>query len=118
IHTPCRSSPSLVSYVLAQRHLRALLAFPPRRPSDLGQRRCPTQPVPKNASPFHASRRPCYSWDTNTLVCPTGVRVRFPSVYPTIDRKSTRLNSSHVQISYAVFGLNKTRPNSSHARRP
>src|SRR5690606_32845248 len=28
---------------------------------------------------------------------------------PKIDRKSTRLNSSHVKISYAVFCLNKTR---------
>src|SRR5204862_6874751 len=26
---------------------------------------------------------------------------------PSIDRKSTRLNSSHVEISYAVFCLNK-----------
>src|SRR5690606_41628969 len=26
------------------------------------------------------------------------------------DRKSTRLNSSHVKISYAVFRLNKTNP--------
>src|SRR5690606_41472145 len=37
--------------------------------------------------------------------------------YSTIDRKSTRLNSSHVKISYAVFCLKKkilttiTRPN-------
>src|SRR5690606_32662362 len=27
------------------------------------------------------------------------------------DRKSTRLNSSHVKISYAVFCLKKTKPN-------
>src|SRR3712207_8553696 len=26
--------------------------------------------------------------------------------YPTVDRKSTRLNSSHANISYAVFCLN------------
>src|SRR2546430_17496060 len=31
-----------------------------------------------------------------------------PSVMPRIDRKSTRLNSSHSQISYAVFCLKKT----------
>src|SRR2546430_16359903 len=30
-----------------------------------------------------------------------------PSVRPAIDRKSTRLNSSHSQISYAVFCLKK-----------
>src|SRR5690554_2953070 len=28
----------------------------------------------------------------------------------TLDRKSTRLNSSHVRISYAVFCLNNTQP--------
>src|SRR2546430_11544091 len=32
------------------------------------------------------------------------------------DRKSTRLNSSHSQISYAVFCLESTRLNSSHSQ--
>src|SRR5690606_41840710 len=32
----------------------------------------------------------------------------------TSDRKSTRLNSSHVKISYAVFCLKKKRPATSH----
>src|SRR5699024_11334246 len=31
----------------------------------------------------------------------------FASVFVVTDRKSTRLNSSHVSISYAVFCLNK-----------
>src|SRR3989442_3076703 len=31
------------------------------------------------------------------------------------DRKSTRLNSSHVRISYAVFCLKKKRPQAEHA---
>src|SRR5690554_7335334 len=30
-----------------------------------------------------------------------------PSNHPDLDRKSTRLNSSHVRISYAVFCLKK-----------
>src|SRR3989442_7851241 len=30
------------------------------------------------------------------------------------DRKSTRLNSSHVRISYAVFCLKKKKPTASH----
>src|SRR5690606_40263485 len=30
-----------------------------------------------------------------------------PGVVPVVDRKSTRLNSSHVKISYAVFCLKK-----------
>src|SRR2546430_10430068 len=36
-----------------------------------------------------------------------GVRHAFGTVDPKPDRKSTRLNSSHSQISYAVFCLKK-----------
>src|SRR5438874_6890773 len=32
-------------------------------------------------------------------------------VWPVLDRKSTRLNSSHVEISYAVFCLKKKKNN-------
>src|SRR5690349_21978676 len=32
-----------------------------------------------------------------------------------LDRKSTRLNSSHVEISYAVFCLKKKKKNKKHA---
>src|SRR2546427_1081042 len=41
-----------------------------------------------------------------------------PGQCPGTDRKSTRLNSSHSQISYAVFSLDKksTRLNSSHSQ--
>src|SRR5690606_40109940 len=35
--------------------------------------------------------------------------------YPHIDRKSTRLNSSHVKISYAVFCLKKKNEHTAHA---
>src|SRR5690554_7257364 len=40
---------------------------------------------------------------------PIRFRIPFPvyAVYNTADRKSTRLNSSHVRISYAVFCLKK-----------
>src|SRR5690625_6880711 len=38
---------------------------------------------------------PCSSQNSETL----------PRIFSTIDRKSTRLNSSHVAISYAVFCL-------------
>src|SRR5256885_4931026 len=34
-----------------------------------------------------------------------------PSQDPTVDRKSTRLNSSHLVISYAVFCLKKKKKN-------
>src|SRR5256886_12727475 len=36
-----------------------------------------------------------------------GLQSVFTSVFPIRDRKSTRLNSSHSQISYAVFCLKK-----------
>src|SRR2546430_8191113 len=36
------------------------------------------------------------------------------STIPPIDRKSTRLNSSHSQISYAVFCLKKKKNNINH----
>src|SRR5690606_39639458 len=38
---------------------------------------------------------------------PSGVRMHQASGENPIDRKSTRLNSSHVKISYAVFCLKK-----------
>src|SRR5690349_24083669 len=37
---------------------------------------------------------------------------------PVIDRKSTRLNSSHVEISYAVFRLKKKKNNSTCPSNP
>src|SRR3712207_7159756 len=44
----------------------------------------------------------------------------FPGVrvIPTIDRKSTRLNSSHANISYAVFCLKKKKSCTTRARGP
>src|SRR3712207_8829691 len=45
------------------------------------------------------------------------VAVSSHSLYDFIDRKSTRLNSSHANISYAVFCLKKKKKHSSSARR-
>src|SRR5256885_2877644 len=49
-----------------------------------------------------------FSCGTNTSSITTSpvIEVRRPSL-PWIDRKSTRLNSSHLVISYAVFCLKK-----------
>src|SRR5439155_26201139 len=41
----------------------------------------------------------------------------FPEGRPLVDRKSTRLNSSHVAISYAVFCLKKKKLSSTYPRR-
>src|SRR3712207_2389249 len=56
----------------------------------------PTPPIPTSIA----------SWPTLVGKSPTTPRASFPR--PTLDRKSTRLNSSHANISYAVFCLKKT----------
>src|SRR5690625_6274581 len=43
-----------------------------------------------------------------------GVEYMVRAGYDPQDRKSTRLNSSHVAISYAVFCLKKTKPTIVH----
>src|SRR5947208_12086949 len=50
----------------------------------------------------------------------TGGRVQAVTLHPGVDRKSTRLNSSHQIISYAVFCLKKKKPRQPPrpARRP
>src|SRR5436309_11445845 len=40
-------------------------------------------------------------------LCRLGADARLQPEMPALDRKSTRLNSSHVKISYAVFCLKK-----------
>src|SRR5437899_8332221 len=48
------------------------------------------------------------AWATGVLAAPGGQAPEQPAVQPeTADRKSTRLNSSHLGISYAVFCLKK-----------
>src|SRR5436305_11040681 len=42
--------------------------------------------------------------------------VTFAPVLESIDRKSTRLNSSHVRISYAVFCLKKKKEKNTYVR--
>src|SRR5690606_41242088 len=77
-----------------------VVPYPTRRASDLprgaeGCRRC---------SGWHARRRS----DWATPVGPSGCcATRWPK--RPIDRKSTRLNSSHVKDSYAVFCLKEKR---------
>src|ERR1022692_5081093 len=57
----------------------------------------------RSASSHHASTSTLYSCTTSIAAgVPTS-----PLSIPTTDRKSTRLNSSHLVISYAVFCLKK-----------
>src|SRR5690606_40011136 len=83
-------------------HHRDLHSFPTRRSSDLylGKFLCKFRQLPLQVDfrPARVSRR--------------GRRGRFwrPET-ASADRKSTRLNSSHVKISYAVFCLKKKKRN-------
>src|SRR2546428_7222788 len=52
------------------------------------------------------SEKPC-SAASATVACMSSARLRSPCGPNVRDRKSTRLNSSHDQISYAVFCLKK-----------
>src|SRR2546427_8709455 len=59
----------------------------------------------------------------DTLLPPGADTARVPtpggsSVSRLVDRKSTRLNSSHSQISYAVFCLKKKKPIAHRPERP
>src|SRR5215813_9130758 len=51
------------------------------------------------------------AWKSPTLEC-TAAAIALP-----VDRKSTRLNSSHVRISYAVFCLKKKKKKRQNKRR-
>src|SRR3712207_7157964 len=56
-------------------------------------------------------RRPAYVWMRNALMMTTSIALAIQMAWPTADRKSTRLNSSHANISYAVFCLKKKNNN-------
>src|SRR5690242_21574201 len=70
--------------------------------------------LPISAGPHH---RPCAGMPDNRTSLPpaagpfhlraAGPQEQSPLHAPTEDRKSTRLNSSHMSISYAVFCLKK-----------
>src|SRR5699024_11244468 len=88
-------------------------SVPTRRSSDLPDPgaalvRCLAPPWPHRAF----LRRPSRPWCGATLPCDRAA-LPFPSLVPRLDRKSTRLNSSHASTSYAAFCCrNKSTPGS------
>src|SRR3712207_8626186 len=68
----------------------------------------PISPGETSESPMSAAAATASSMTTVGTNCAT------PSQLASADRKSTRLNSSHANISYAVFCLKKKQDSTSH----
>src|SRR5690606_41857891 len=105
-HTPTSSPlvhcPRLLSFLWRHGDHRPLHSFPTRRSSDLHERLSPGPRAGDHRVDVadHRLRHPAVRQDH-----PVDVAHQPPGVVE--DRKSTRLNSSHVKISYAVFCLKK-----------
>src|SRR5437773_6356427 len=97
---------SLTRFFLHVRRPSPSPLFPTRRSSDLS-------PLGTEAAvglPNNVGRRPeprATMARAGTTTRPTHVQARTAHVVRKPDRKSTRLNSSHITISYAVFCLKK-----------
>src|SRR2546427_646621 len=86
--------------------LRHLPADPRRHPSrGAGGVTCEPPPTSLGVSSSRPRRSPAWSSASISPRAPGSVPP--PWIWKPIDRKSTRLNSSHSQISYAVFCLKK-----------
>src|SRR2546430_7959507 len=70
-----------------------------------------TSPAPA-ANPILRLDRVRKAFAGHTAVDDLSLAVPAGGIYGLLDRKSTRLNSSHSQISYAVFCLKKKNKNS------
>src|SRR5690606_39329341 len=97
---------------------RALPSFPTRRSSDLDRERVPAA-APAIADDVTVTGKHVVVVD-DVLYTGRTVRAAMDAISDTgraaSDRKSTRLNSSHVKISYAVFCLKKKTPAACHPR--
>src|SRR5688572_31596042 len=80
----------------------ALHSFPTRRSSDLSRTESPAVRFAPRARLRRARAGEALEISSSVLLPGPGLARRAPR-----DRKSTRLNSSHSQISYAVFCLKK-----------
>src|SRR5437899_9137871 len=90
------SSKTIISFSFpCYAHHRDLHSFPTRRSSDL------------------YDNIPVLSWLLLGGKC-RNCKNRISVLYPAVDRKSTRLNSSHLGISYAVFCLKKKTNENAH----
>src|SRR5690606_41789960 len=104
-------SPSSLSFFYISLDHRDLHSFPTRRSSDLsiGRSLTPKESLWKDLILLYLV---VWIFLAQRVTQPNSVRqnwIYLPSSFALItgDRKSTRLNSSHVKISYAVFCLKK-----------
>src|SRR5690606_41913300 len=111
-----RSLPSLSALFFSpcSGHLRTLHSFPTRRSSDLNAAQC--SPVFLHPRPYAARSflQLCLPQLPATQKILSHTKPLPATSNAVVDRKSTRLNSSHVKISYAVFCLKKKRKARSH----
>src|SRR5205807_8027993 len=94
-------------------NLRALHSFPTRRSSDLHRSLRHGDTIPAGvptACSQQPGRGPAFLQDLNNTDKHRELHTLATS--PLSDRKSTRLNSSHLVISYAVFCLKKKKTQS------
>src|SRR5439155_25359108 len=107
---------SSLFFITVHGHHRDLHSFPTRRSSDLEVGSVRGRQI-HSPAPVHICR-PSESWISGRQSCEERwsflplKNMLVPGAMPTrtsmfLDRKSTRLNSSHVAISYAVFCLKK-----------
>src|SRR5690606_41594069 len=102
------------AFVSCHRSHPALHSFPTRRSSDLG---IVMYELLTGQLPFESDNvmELVHSHIARRAVPPSRLNPAIPDVLGDIvlklDRKSTRLNSSHVKISYAVFCLKKKKKN-------
>src|SRR5690606_40547544 len=91
---------------------RVVHSFPTRRSSDLA---CRHELVGRRSEPQQRNDTRARELDgtAGRLCRGCAPADAGPCIHPPADRKSTRLNSSHVKISYAVFCLKKKTFNTS-----
>src|SRR2546430_10267847 len=81
--------------------------------SSLDERRIPARPLDWKSDVTTSSKTICCRFGTvivfgcTPLLSTPPIGSRYAWTWMSLDRKSTRLNSSHSQISYAVFCLEK-----------
>src|SRR5690606_41980178 len=98
-HRDLHSFPTRRSSDLRRKHFEILRPFDP-----LGKFARQTAVFAKHFHEFFAAEIPQHKPEFQRTKTPAELNAVIHSV---LDRKSTRLNSSHVKISYAVFCLKK-----------